>query len=189
MTISNKRLNLCEYRTSGVAVKRNKQRGVVLIVALIFLIALTAVASALMLNTTTDMKMSGASEIKVVATQEAFGAMDEVFFRQVRPAVGSSNDFILPIVVYQNGARRNVKADLVNANMHGDITSASIGVENNQYNLEVICPPVSSDEASSSGVAFCNILQVQINKRYGRNNTSVVQINAGVVQMLSNNQN
>lgn len=42
----------------------NKQKGVVLIISLVFLVALTAVAAALMQNTTTDMKMSGASEEK-----------------------------------------------------------------------------------------------------------------------------
>lgn len=60
-----------------------KQKGVVLIVALVFLIALTAVVAALMQNTTTDMKMAGASEEKTVATLEAFSAIDEIMFREI----------------------------------------------------------------------------------------------------------
>ena len=62
-----------------------KQRGVVLVVSLVFLVALTAVAAALMQNSTTDMKMSGASEEKVVALQEVVSAVDEVIFNQVGP--------------------------------------------------------------------------------------------------------
>ena len=52
------------------------QQGVVLIVSLVFLVALTAVAAALMQNTTTDMKMAGASEEKVSAdsAEAAVGA-------------------------------------------------------------------------------------------------------------------
>ena len=46
------------------------QKGVVLVVSLVFLVALTAVAAALMQNSTIDMKMSGASEEKTVALQE-----------------------------------------------------------------------------------------------------------------------
>ncbi|MFQ3266042.1 MAG: type IV pilus assembly protein PilX, partial [Colwellia sp.] len=63
MTMSKRVSKQNKYRRD--IVQSNKQRGVVLVVSLIFLIALTAVASALMLNTTTDMKMSGASEMQV----------------------------------------------------------------------------------------------------------------------------
>ena len=37
-----------------------------------------------MQNTTLDIKMSGASEEKSVATQEAISAVDQVIFRQMR---------------------------------------------------------------------------------------------------------
>ena len=188
MTISNEHSNSCQFRTRDISLKRKKQRGVVLIVSLVFLVALTAVASALMLNTTTDMKMSGASEMKVVATQEAFGAMDEIIFSQVQPGGGRINNFVLPLVNYQGGAM-NVRAGLVDTNMHGDIISADIAVINNPYFKEVDCPATGSNNATSSGVVKCNIFEVQVSKRYGRNSTSVVQVKAGIAQYLNNNVN
>jgi len=164
---------------------RNKQRGVVLVVSLIFLIALTAVASALMLNTTTDMKMSGASEMQVVANQEAFAAMDELVFRQITSGAGQVNEFILPIVLYQNDVTRDVLGDLVSTNTDADITSATVGIGSNEFNLNVGCP--REKVASGEGQIFCNILQVQVNKVYGRNNNSSVQVNAGIIQKLKKN--
>ena len=63
---------------------KSKQQGVVLVISLVFLIALTAVAAALMLNTTTDMRMSGASQEKVIATQEAVSAIDEIIYKNIK---------------------------------------------------------------------------------------------------------
>lgn len=179
MTVSKRFSQGNKSRTSYANIDRDKQRGVVLIVSLIFLIALTAVASALMLNSTTDMKMSGASEMQVVANQEAYGAMDELIFRQIQ-SVAAQNEFKLPIVLYQNGAR-SVLPDLISTNTMADITAASIGIQNNEFNLEVGCPRITNP---SSGV-ICNIFQVQLSKNYGRNNTSTVQVSAGIVQKLS----
>ncbi|WP_232769033.1 PilX N-terminal domain-containing pilus assembly protein [Colwellia sp. Bg11-28] len=160
---------------------RNKQRGVVLVVSLVFLVALTAVASALMLNTTTDMKMSGASEAKVVANQEAFAATDELIFRQVRPAAGGRNDFALPIITFANG-NRDVLVDLVQSNTQNDVTSATIGLANNEFVLESDCP--HSRSASSTQVFTCNMLRVQIIKVYGRKQNSTIQVNSGIAQQL-----
>jgi hypothetical protein len=180
MTIFDKGSQVHKYRRDYVGLELKKQRGVVLVVSLIFLIALTAVASALMLNTTTDMKMSGASEMQVVANQEAFGAMDELIFRQVQYGVGQRNDFALPINTFRND--KVVTADLTSSNAQGSITSASIGLLNNPLLLEYPCP--HSRAASSVQVFTCNVLRVQVTKQYGRNNTSTIQVNSGIAQQL-----
>lgn len=163
---------------------RNRQKGVVLIVSLIFLIALTAVASALMLNSTTDMKMSGASEVQVVANQEAFGAVDELIFRQVNPAAGQVNNFSQPIVTYQddNQGARDVLFTLTDSNSNGDITGATVDIINNEYMVETACPRTKN--ANSAQLESCNVLQVQLTKVYGRKNNSTVEVNAGITQKL-----
>ena len=69
----------------------------ILVVALVFLIALTGVASALMLNTTSDMKMSGASQEKVLAMQEAVGTVDQSIL------VGQNGNLFQSIVLPENG--------------------------------------------------------------------------------------
>jgi type IV pilus assembly protein PilX len=170
------------YKRNGFINRRNlrNQTGVVLIVALVFLIALTAVAAALMQNSTTDMKMSGASEEKVVATQEAISASDEVIFRQVNAAVGN-NKFALPIVRFKDDDFRNVTGSL-NITNTGTDTTANINIANNELELEPDCP--HSRSASSAQVFTCNVIRVQVVRTYGRKNSNEVEVNTGVAQQL-----
>jgi hypothetical protein len=161
-------------------VKQRKQQGVVLVVSLVFLIALTAVAAALMQNSTTDMKMSGASEEKMVADQEVVSAVDEFIFNQVTGGTGN-NGFAKSMATFKDGAK-NIKTELTNANKHGDITAASLDIANNEFMLEADCP--HSKSASSAQVFTCNILRIQISRSYGRKKTSVVEVNSGIAQHL-----
>ena len=149
----------------------NKQSGVVLIVALVFLSALTAVAAALMSSTTIDMKMSGATQDKVEATQEAIGANDQVVLKQMTKDSGINN-FTAPVALFP-----------VNVAVNAKNTGASINI-NNPNDLETDCP--ASKVASSVQVFKCNHLQIQINKQYGRNNTNNVQVRSGIAQQLLN---
>jgi hypothetical protein len=154
----------------------NRQKGVVLIVSLVFLIALTAVAGALMQNTTSDMNMSGAREDKVVATQEAISASDEVMFRQINGGLGN-NAFALPLVKFPV-----VVTDTLTKTNIGSDTTADIKIANNDLELEPYCP--HSRSASSTQVFSCNVLRVQVVREYGRKNTNTVVVNTGVVQQL-----
>ncbi len=149
-----------------------KQQGVVLIVSLVFLIALTAVAAALMQNTTTDMKMSGASQEKVVATQEAVSAIDEVIHNEVTQVSGT-NGFASEIAKFP---LTPTVSRVINTN--AEITLA------NPYNIEADCP--HSRTASSVQVFKCNVLKVQVTRLYGRTNKSTVEVNSGVSQQLLN---
>jgi len=167
------------YRINNSA-KLACQQGIVLIVSLIFLIALTAVAVALMQNTTTDMKMSGASEEKVVADQEAVSAVDEYIFKQVTMGTGN-NGFAKSVATFKDGAK-DILADLTITNKDDDIDAASLDLANNQFQLEVDCPHSSS--ASSSQVFTCNVLVIQVSRKYGRNKTSIVEVNSGIAQHL-----
>ena len=169
---------LLSKRTASTYAKN--QQGVVLIVSLVFLVALTAVAAALMQNTTTDMKMSGASEDKVVADQEVVGAIDEFIYNQVTSGTGN-NGFAKPIATFQDGAK-NIKGELTVANKDGDIESATLDLSNNEFMLEADCP--HSKSASSAQVFTCNVLQIQVSRKYGRNRTSTVEANSGISQQL-----
>lgn len=148
------------------------QKGVVLIVSLVFLVALTAVAAMLLQTATTDMKMSGASEEKVEATQEAVSAIDEVIYNQV--AAGKTNDFAKSLVNFPvtEGLLPDTKTS----------ATASVDIINNKYELESDCPHTRS--ASSAQVFTCNVLRIQVNRQYGRNNTNNVEVHAGIAQQL-----
>ncbi|TMM45926.1 PilX N-terminal domain-containing pilus assembly protein [Colwellia ponticola] len=153
------------------------QSGVVLIVSLIFLVALTAVAAALMQNSTTDMKMSGATEEKVVALQEVVSAVDEVIFNQV--SVGKTNAFSRPVTGDINFPITDQGILLPNTTTQ---SSARVEVANNQLNLDIACPHLKL--ASSTEVFSCNMLRVRANRNYGRTGQSNIAANSGIAQQL-----
>jgi hypothetical protein len=148
----------------------NKQQGFVLIVSLVFLIALTGVASALMLNTTSDMKMSGASQEKVIATQEALSSIDEVILIQITSGTNLFSSSVFP----EEGISVNVTRDNINAEITNRNVSGLVGE----------CP--HSGTASSVDMFDCNILKISVTKLYGNNDTSSVVVSAGIAQQLLN---
>jgi len=146
----------------------NEQHGFVLVVSLVFLIALTSVASVLMLNTTSDMKMSGASQEKVIATQEAVSSIDEVIFIQITSGMNLFSSSSLPedgitVIV----TRDSTYAKIINSNVGGLVGE---------------CP--HSNTASSVDMFDCNILKISVTKVYGNNETSSVVVSAGIAQQL-----
>mgnify|MGYP006113842439 FL=1 len=150
----------------------NQQRGVVLVVSLVFLVALTAVAAALMQNSTTDMKMSGATEDKSVALQEVVSAADEVIFNELAPGV--INRFALPV----NGDNFPVVA----ANLlPGTRTNSNAQI--NLANISQTCPHTKGN-ASSAGKISCNNFRVTTTRNFGRNNQNIITVNTGVSQQI-----
>jgi Tfp pilus assembly protein PilX len=155
------------------AANRRQQQGVVLVVSLVFLVALTAVAAALMQNSTTDMKMSGATEEKSVALQEAVSASDEVIFNELAPGV--VNRFALPI----NGNNFPiVAADLLPA------TQSNANAQINLANTSQTCPATKGNNFSAGEIG-CNNFRITTTRNFGRNNQNVITVNAGVSQQFN----
>lgn len=150
----------------------HKQQGVVLIVSLVFLVALTAVASALMLNTSTDIKISGASEEKLIATQEAISALDETVADQI-----TSGTNLFTLQSYPAAGLDILTIGSVSIN------SAKI-FNNNVNNVLADCPHARL--ASSNKLLKCNVLRIEVTNKYGRNNTSEIDARAGIAQQLLN---
>lgn len=154
-----------------------KQNGVVLVVSLVFLVALTAVAVALMQNSTTDMKMSGASEEKVVAVQDVVSAIDEVIFNQVD--VGQTNLFARPVTGTDNFPITDQALLLPSS---ASESTADVEVANNEYNLDINCPHAKL--ASSNDVFSCNMLRIRTIRNYGRKGNSSISADSGIAQQL-----
>lgn len=154
-----------------------KQQGVVLVVALVFLVALTGVAAALMQNTTSDMKMTGASTEKVIATQAAISAIDEVINNQLN--IQPNNLFTRGLNFFAG----YTSAQLLPVATKTGATARTVVINN--LLEEVPCP--RTRVASSVGIIECNILQLQVQRLYGRTNTSTVVVNANIAQQLLTN--
>jgi hypothetical protein len=148
------------------------QQGVVLLVSLVFLVALTAVAAALMQNSTTDMKMSGATEEKSVALQEVMSAADEVIFDEL--FAGNVNRFARPI----NGDNFPINtADL----LPNTVTKSDAQIT--VANTSQTCP--RSLNPSSDGAVSCNHFTVTTTRPYGRNEQNIIRATSGIAQKLN----
>jgi Tfp pilus assembly protein PilX len=152
----------------------NQQQGVVLVVSLVFLVALTAVAAALMQNSTTDIKMSGATEEKSVALQEVMSAADEVIFDEL--FAGNDSRFNRPIT----GDNFPVNAADLLPNTVTNST-AQITVANTSKTCPHSLNPSSDDKVS------CNNFTVTTTRNYGRNNQNILRATSGIAQKISKN--
>ncbi len=153
-----------------------KQNGFVLVVSLVFLAALTAVAAALMQNSTTDMKMSGATEDKSVAIQEAISAVDEVIFNELVP--GGINRFARSI----NGADNfPIPADQL---LPGTLTNSTATIR--VANFSNSCGSAEEGGNSENRIG-CNHLVITTTRNFGRNNQSTVNVNSGIKQQYIKN--
>lgn len=158
----------------------HNQKGVVLVVSLVFLIALTAVAAALMQNTTSDIKMSGASQDKVIATEDAYTCNDEVIYMSVSKQIGGRNVFANSPLAF-NAADPSVAIAGCDAVTESE---ADITLENPDR-LELDCS--HSRSPSSVQIFTCNRLRVDVNTKYGRNNqSSIVAVSTVEQQLLRN---
>lgn len=158
-------------------VNRKQQRGVVLVVSLVFLIALIGVAAALMQNTTTDIRMSGASEEKVTSVQEAISSTDEIIYKQKRKIDG--------INLFTSNVNTFPHKDKVTLTAENTTSVLSVVNANNlNTNLESSCPHTRS--ASSIQVFTCNVLNIKVTRKYGRDKNHEINVNTGIAQQLLN---
>ena len=162
-------LNYFHERVNCKRGYRTREQGVVLIVALVFLVSLTAVASTLMLNSTSDIKMSGAAEVKLVATQEAISAVDETVSDQITAGTNLFTRQTFPIPVTTVGS----------------VNVTSVNITNRNFNNSL---PHCTHERLASSVddIRCNILSVDVQNNYGKRDASVVNISSGITQQVLN---
>jgi Tfp pilus assembly protein PilX len=154
-----------------------KQQGVVLVVALVFLVALTGVAAALMQNTTSDMKMTGASNEKVIATQAAISAIDEVVNNQLN--VRADNLFTRGLNLLA-GYSSN---DLLPASTKTGATASAAVINNPTFEV-LPCNRSERGSANSEKTIYCQEFEIQVQRLYGRNNTSTIVVNTNISQQL-----
>ena len=145
-----------------------QQRGVVLVVALVMLVAITGVAVALMISSGIDNKMMSSAQEAQVAMNEAVGAHDEAYNSEIIQ-VGGQNQFTLRIDV---GNSLPVKES--GANTGGNIQTYSAIPE------ATTCPP---SHFPNSGSLLCTFSRVVTNTNYGENGQAI-RIQSVVAQQI-----
>lgn len=152
----------------------SKQKGIVLIISLTFLIALTVIASSLMNNTAIDIKISGAHQEKSLATQEAISAINEIIAQQVDEFDGE-NHFTHDEMTYPY---RIMLSRLS--------TQANVVLVSNQSH-HANCP--HSLSPSSINVVRCHHFVIEVNQQYGRNNHQNIIVKASILQQVLDKEN
>ncbi len=154
-----------------IPVNINKQQGVVLVVSLVFLVALTAVAAALMQNSTVDMKMSGATEEKSVALQEVVSAAEEVVFNEL--FAGNVNRFARPI----SGNNFPITSENLLPGTTTSSTATIIVANSSQF-----CPRT---KVGFTNDISCNNFRIITSRAYGRNDQNILRANSGIAQRIN----
>lgn len=158
-------MNINNYRLLPICMHR--QQGVVLVVSLIFLVALTAVTSLLMQNSTLDMKMSGATEDRAIAVQEVVSQVDEIIYDEIKN--NNRNNFSKLMQQYP--------IEVINT----DKTKAYLVVNGDYSSIEGRCP---RSEKGNSGEIQCNYVRLEVWKKFGRKDNSEISASAGIAQEL-----
>lgn len=146
----------------------HKQQGVVLIVALIMVVAVTGIAVTLMSSSSIDIKITNAAQEREAAENELIGTVQEVI----------SNETSL-----------NSNSRFFNHRVNVPDTGLDLGIVNNTTNtmfnrnagpLALKCPR----RFDSSEIYKCNMLEINSTVQYGTKSTHSLTIRSGVAQQM-----
>ena len=147
-----------------------KQRGVVLITAMLMIVAVTAIAVTLMSSSTVDIKITNAAQERAQAESQLLGELQQVIQAQINS--GNQSAFMLKRAEIA-GVWQNIPTS----------DGATHRLRNlNLGELELKCPP---EYAVTHGVV-CNITEVQSTITYGRQNQHTVTYVVGIGQEVIN---
>ena len=153
----------------------NKQRGVVLITALIMVIAVTGIAVTLMSSSTIDIKITNAAQEREVAENELIGEVQRMISGEANK--GAGNQFFLSPDEVTSIASGD-ESGMVIAK-HNDMQSKMINLNKGALNLE--CPRRFNFTAGVS----CNMVQVATTIEYGSKSKHQLTIVTGVAQEMA----
>jgi type IV pilus assembly protein PilX len=147
----------------------NKQRGIVLLTALIMVVAVTTIAIALMSSSSVDIKITNAVQEREVAENELMGEVQRLISTEINSGT-ESRFFYTNEEVPESGMVLDEDAEM---------TSTMINLNNGELSLE--CPRRYSYTAGIS----CNMLQVTTTLTYGAKANHELSVVTGVAQEMT----
>lgn len=145
-----------------------RQKGFVLLMALVVVVAITGIAVTLLSTSSMDMKMATAAEDREMATHIARGGNDELYYNAVNRTVNSQNYF---------AAFSSTQGATQYNSTHGAVSTVSWA---SSVQVETDCPR-SKDPTEG---LMCVYLQATTVKTFGPNNTNQVNVVSGVAQQV-----
>ncbi|MEI8644971.1 pilus assembly protein PilX [Pseudoalteromonas sp. Hal040] len=150
----------------------HKQQGVVLIVALIMVIAITGIAVTLMSSSSVDIKITNAAQEREAAENELIGDVQNVIANEAKK-LGNSRFF------FSRGQVPETGLDLGNTN-----DTSNTMFNKNEGPLALRCPRRFDDTAGLR----CNMVEINSVIEYGSKSKHNLTITTGIAQeMLSLN--
>lgn len=148
---------------------QKNQKGVVLIVALIMVVAVTGIAVTLMSSSSVDIKITNASQEREVAENELIGVVQQVISNEA--AKGGNSAFLMKATeIPETGFDMGNLGDTAN-----NLTNLNNGA------LDLPCPRKYNFTAGVS----CNMVQVDSTISYGTKSKHALTISTGVAQEMA----
>ena len=146
-----------------------KQQGVVLIVALIMVVAVTGIAVTLMSSSSIDIKITNAAQERETAENELIGTVQQVIANEA--AAGGNSAFLMKAAEIPDGGFAM-----------GEVGGATNTMTNlNNGVLDLPCPRKFNFTAGIS----CNMVQVDTTITYGSKSKHTLTITTGVAQEMA----
>ena len=146
-----------------------RQRGFVLMVSLVMVIAITGIAASLLSSSSMDMKMATAAESREMATHMSRGGNDQLYYNAVNRTVGGQNYFAA-FATSQDSADFTSSAG----------ASSTVSWLSETPRTETDCP---RSKAPTEGLQ-CIYLQATTVKAFGPNDANQVNVVSGVAQQV-----
>lgn len=147
---------------------RTHQQGVVLIVALIMVIAVTGIAVTLMSSSSIDIKITNAAQEREIADNTLMGEVQKTMATESLKG-GNSRFFLTPVEVPLGG---------VDLALGGETKSLLINLNTGAHDLQ--CPRKFSYTAGIS----CNMMQMNTTIEYGSKSKHTLAVVTGVAQEM-----
>ncbi|WKE64957.1 PilX N-terminal domain-containing pilus assembly protein [Gallaecimonas kandeliae] len=147
---------------------RSNQRGLVLFVALIFLLIITILGVALLSNSAMDAKMAGAASDRTEALQAANGVLDDVLMN-----ADTNRAFLSDASSYSSG----LTIDTSLKDEDGNARQATV-----HFDGESSCP--RSEKGTGTDTFVCRHFHDSADVAFGRRNLAKVETTNGISQPL-----
>jgi len=153
-------------------VKSKQNQGFVLVTALLMLLAVTGIAVSLMGSSSIDLKITQTAQEREQSETQVKGDADKALISEMNKTADLNRFLYLS---GQFGEQESL--DITPANINSTVTLFNM----NKGPVIVDCPPKF---AATSGIK-CNMLRVNTELNYGKNDKHLVAVRNGIVQELA----
>jgi type IV pilus assembly protein PilX len=157
-------------------VNPKQNQGFVLVTALLMLLAVTGIAVSLMGSSSIDLKITQTAQEREQSETLVKGDADKALISEMNKTA-DLNRFLFLSGQFDTAGGKEQSIDITPANVNSTVTLFNM----NKGPVIIDCPPKF---AATSGIK-CNMLRVNTELNYGKNDKHLVAVRNGIVQELA----